>query len=230
MYFSYRKYKQFIFRQNHTWNDVNYIFVKIQNKFSIGYSRNLWIYVHNSDKIMFSDIDIYINNDIISSIINKFDEYDIIKPYDERLYRLSKKEKYDYINNIRTDFFDKMTYPMSISGGVTAFKRNVLIDCGNFDEFYGYGHEDRNMDVLLLYKNYKILKLDNVIYHLYHENVKRNNKILSDFSIKYYGCEYNKNAVTDMHEYCNHETFYLNYLINYKKNIIAISLHQKLTK
>lgn len=198
-------------------NKINYIFIKTENDFSVGYNRNLWKYLCNSEFVMFNDIDIPISDKILEEMIDYSKTFDIIKPYKRRLFRLSENEKYEYICKNKR-FFEKTNIPLySISGGTIMIKKNVLEECGNFDEFYGYGFEDRNMDVILLFKNYKIKIIDSILYHLYHKNVNRNNKKITTFSTKYYKCKHNKNCTDNIHEYCDHIHTYLNYCIKIKK-------------
>jgi hypothetical protein len=197
-------------------NSVNYIFILNTNIFCLGYNRNLWKYISNSNKIMFLDIDVPIGNDLLKESIKESLIHDIVKPYDKKLFRLGEEEKYLYIND-KLNEKDRSFYPLTITGGIILFDKHVLKETGGYDEFYGYGYEDRNLDVIILEKKYKIKKLDFTIYHLFHESVKRSNKFIMDFSLKYYNCEYNQNIKNDIHELCDHNHLYLNYLIEYKK-------------
>ena len=212
-------------------NKINYIFIETENDFSVGYNRNLWKYLCNSEFIIFNDIDIPINDNVLEEMIEYSKTFDIIKPYKRYLFRLTEEEKYEYIYENKR-YFEKINIPIySISGGTTMFKKNVLEECGNFDEFYGYGYEDRNMDVILLFKKYKIKIIDNVLYHLYHKNTKRNNRKITKFSLKYYGCKCNnKDCVENIHDLCVHKSNYLNYCIKIKKmynsNIIQKKANQ----
>ena len=132
-------------------NDINYIFIKNPYHFNLGYNRNLYKYISNSHKIMFVDIDIPLSKEIIDTMIKKSNDYNIIKPYYKILINLNEKEKYNYIyNNVIPNKEPNKLY--SITGGITLFDIKILDNLGGYEEFNGYGHEDRCMDVLVLKK------------------------------------------------------------------------------
>ena len=204
-------------------NKINYIFVKNPYNFNLGFNRNMWKYLHNSKKIMFTDIDIPLSDTVIKEVIDYTKTYNIVKPYNKKLLHLSEEEKYLFINN--TEILN--TPPrclFTITGGITAFDKNVLLMTGGFFEFNNYGFEDRCMDVIVLYKKYTVKKIDNTLVHLYHpKSIKNQLKHFTNSLIymkKNYKCFYDSDnkPVDNIHEKCNHVTNTIIYDIFYNKN------------
>ena len=198
-------------------NKINYIFVKNPYYFNLGYNRNLWKYINNSKKIMFIDIDIPLDEHILEDLIIKSKKYDIVKPYENKLIHLTLEEKYKYLNdNIIPDKDPFCLF--TISGGITLFDKKILLETGGYIELFGYGYEDRYLDVLILNRKYKIKLLDYKIIHLYHLpsriNEDDNNRTRKIHQLLWplIRCKYEKLATNDLHEKCNHNSFFINFL------------------
>jgi hypothetical protein len=207
--------------------NCNYIYVEKPNKFNfnLGYLRNLYKYLSLSDNIMFSDIDIPILNEILNDMVIKLNKenYQVVKPYINNIIYTNIEQKADWIKNYTFNYnnYKKFTSTLknkskkklfTISGGIVVIKKNLLEKIGGFNEINGYGYEDRFMDVHLLnIPNLKIFKFENKLFHLYHyENRKDETtnlqQLKNNYNKRYYNCTFNKNAVTDLHQFCNHET------------------------
>lgn len=204
-------------------NNINYIFIKNEFNFNLGYNRNLWKYIANSDKIMFIDIDIPLTKDIILDLIDKSKKYDIVKPYDKNLIHLNENEKYEYLIKNKIDLNNKKSQCLfSITGGITLFDKNILIETGGYEEYNSYGYEDRCLDVIILNNKYTVFKIDNTMIHLYHpksiENQKENFKNTRNYVIENYNCFFSNKNINDIHEFCEHKTKKLEYFCFYNKN------------
>jgi len=190
-------------------SDINYIFVKNPFHFNIGYCRNLWRYVCNSDKIMYADIDISLDLEHIMSMLEKSKQYDIIKPYHRRLLFTTLEEKTAYLE---TKTMPERNTPFlgTITGGIVLFDKKVLMETGGYEEFNCYGLEDRCFDVVVLNKKYTIFKIANKLLHLYHDKRKKtlyhNYHKMSLYMKKYYNCLfYKKEYKYHLHEHCKHK-------------------------
>ena len=214
---------------------INYIYVKNPYFFNLGYTRNLYKYLNLSENIMFIDVDIPLEQNQINIMIEQLKEFDIVKPYDKQLIHLSRKEKYNYIKNPEKTLKNPKCL-FSITGGITMFKKNVIDDCGGYEELNCYGREDRFLDVIVLHKGYKIKKNEFNLIHLWHPksfmDSRENNNWISQsnkadiFNKKYYNCTLDLKGDTlenftknnnDLHANCNHNTKYIDLLIDNKK-------------
>ena len=210
---------QFIINQD----NINYIYVENPYNFNRGHTRNLYKYLNLSDNVLFIDIDIPLEKSILITMIEQTNTYDIIKPYDKQLIHLTREEKYKYfikpfIPNRKPECL------FTDTGGITLFKKNVLEECGGYEEFNCYGYEDRCLDVITIHKKYKLKKNDFGLIHLWHEKYINSNKNLQTlvklsriFNEKYYNCTYNKKCTKSLHEYCKHKLIYVDKLIEHKK-------------
>ena len=204
---------------------LNYIYVENPYFFNLGYTRNLYKYLNLSENIMFIDCDIPIEKKQIDIMVNQLKEFDIVKPYDKQLIYLTRDEKYNYIKKPFTS--NKMPDTLfTITGGITIFKKNVLEECGGYEELNCYAYEDRFLDVIVLHKGYKIKKNEFNLIHLWHPklfnvgeetNWNIRNKKCINFNKKYYNCLWGR-AKDFLHDCCNHKTEYIDELIEHKKN------------
>ena len=214
---------------------LNYIYVENPFFFNLGYTRNLYKYLNLSENVMFVDVDIPLEDGQICIMIKQIKEFDIVKPYNKKLIHLTKEEKYNYIKNPFIPIREPRCL-FTLTGGITMFKKKVLEDCGDYEEINCYGGEDRFLDVIVSNKGYKIKKNEFYLIHLWHSKIfaigeqHKNWRIQAEkqkkFNKKYYNCvldlkgESISNFVKnhdDIHCNCNHNTKYIDQLIDHKK-------------
>ena len=212
---------------------INYIYVENRYNFNLGYTRNLYKYLNLSNNILFTDVDIPLEEDQINIMIDQLLIYDIVKPYDKKLIHLTRDEKYKYLKKP----FEINKEPrclFTISGGIVLMKKKVLDYCGGYEELNCYGCEDRFLDVMIINKGFKIKKNEFNLLHLWHDKLflrhpeewKKLEKKSLVFNKKYYNCYLNLDGLTakewikdkdDLHCNCNHNTENIDSLINHKK-------------
>lgn len=223
-------------------SNFNYIYVEKPKKynFNLGYCRNLYRYLCLSDNVMFNDIDIPVPENIYASVFRKLQKgYDIVSPYTNSVIYTNLAEKNEWLNNYNLTADDYNTFLskiknrihqtklLTITGGITAFKREILDNLGGYTEINGYCYEDRFLDVIVLDdKNIKIKQLNNTVIHLYHQSERISPsspyaRKINIYNEKYYNCYWNKNSVTDIHKLCEHNTEYLDKLIKQKQTYNA---------
>ena len=184
-------------------NNINYIFVKNPYNINLGYTRNLWKYICNSNKIMFNDIDMPLSKKNLIELIQTSKKYDIVKPYDKNLIHTDEKEKDLYIRNEIIPN-KKPLRLFSITGGITLFDKKVLLETGGYEEFNGHGYEDRCLDVIVLNNDYSIKKLNNKIVHLYHPATLISETDFDSINKKFYNCCTKGGCKDSIHEKCSH--------------------------
>tara|TARA_B100000902_G_scaffold398728_1_gene466605 strand:- start:3517 stop:4653 length:1137 start_codon:yes stop_codon:yes gene_type:complete len=208
-------------------DNLNYIFVENPYNFNLGYTRNLYKYLSLSVNILFVDCDIPLDEKYIDIMVKQAEEYDIIKPYDKILINLTKEEKIEYLKKpfVPNRKAEKI---YSITGGISLIKKSIIDSLGGYEEINTYGYEDRFLDVMILYKNYKIKKNDFKLVHLWHpiqasliNNFNIFDKNVRIFNKKYYNCFYTKPCINNLHENCCHNNDYIDKLIEHKKKYNA---------
>ena len=200
-------------------DNLNYIYISNPYNFNLGYTRNLYKFLNLSNNVYIVDVDIFTNEEIINKMLEQTKIYDVIKPYDLKLVNVNIEEKYNYIINGKIPEKNSPDCLFSNTGGNTLFKRNVLEECGGYEEINRYGYEDRFLDVIILSKNYKIKRNNFDIFHLWHPhgNKKYDNITINSYNEKYYNCFYSKKNKIHLHEFCNHVKD-LSFITELKKN------------
>jgi hypothetical protein len=202
--------------------NCNYIYVKTSNKtfFNLGYTRNLYKYLSFSHNIMISDTDIVIPKYIYINMYKKtMENYDIIKPYSNKLVYTTIREKNNWLNNYTYDddqykqFITTLSPSerfFTLSGGIILFKKHILEKIGGYNEVNSYGHEDRMMDVHILSDSkIKIYNFDYIMFHLYHQRYYAlRNKLVISFNRQYYNCV-TTGKKDNLHNNCQHKTKWL---------------------
>ena len=160
----------------------NYIYVKTHNKvfFNLGYARNLYKYTCFSNNILFSDIDIVTPQYIYEQMYKKtLENYDIIKPYNNRLIYTTSNEKKNWLKNHSYNDEQYKQFALSLTlkqnfftlgGGIVLFKKHILEKIGGYNELNSYGYEDRMIDVHVMNDpTISICRLNHTMFHLYHK-------------------------------------------------------------
>ena len=208
-------------------DNLNYIFVENPYNFNLGYTRNLYKYLSLSANILFVDCDIPLYEKYVDIMVKQAEDYDIIKPYDKILINLTKEEKIEYLKKpfVPNRKAEKI---YSITGGITLIKKSIIDSLGGYEEINTHGCEDRFLDVMILYKNYKIKKNDFKLVHLWHPlsaYLIKNHIYLENkqkiFNKKYYNCLFTKKCENHIHEYCCHKNENVDKLIHHKKKYNA---------
>jgi hypothetical protein len=125
------------------------------------------------------DTDAVINYSFINDVIKCYNEYDVIFP-SKLVYYTNNTEKENILKkkyyNL-TPNTNSFVCPKTYSGFFFIIKKNLLLYIGGFEEYSGYGCEDRAMDVtiLSLVNQNKINYSNEVSVHMWHPTPNKNN-------------------------------------------------------
>jgi len=122
---------------------------------------------YSKSKIVFSDIDVYIDHDVFVKSYELLNDGDFVKPYN-RFINLNE----EISEKIRNNYFmkpneDNIVYPNIGAGMLFANKESVLRIGGWPEEFEGWGGEDDVMS-LKIAKLCRTFVLERDLYHLHH--------------------------------------------------------------
>jgi len=147
------------------------------------------------------------------------ENYDIIKPYNNRLIYTTSNEKKNWLKNHSYNDEQYKQFALSLTlkqnfftlgGGIVLFKKHILEKIGGYNELNSYGYEDRMIDVHVMNDpTISIFRLNHTMFHLYHKKNKHlKNKLVILYNKKYYNCLiYGKHH--DLHDCCHHKTIWL---------------------
>ncbi|EIX0663208.1 DUF115 domain-containing protein [Campylobacter lari] len=180
-----------------------------------GYNTAVKEFCQDYDVVVFMDTDILPGENFLYEIQLCLEGiYDVISPYRNIYYSNQIEQKFikqelsvSFIQNINTK------NPVTITGGIVIFNKSKFLEICGFEQYIGYGGEDRALDVVVLeyFSKERIRMASNVYVHLFHDidikQKKLSNKIFQHLK-KYYNCSYCKEVKKDqfIHAYCSHVT------------------------
>lgn len=223
---------------------VRYEFIYNPEDYNRGWSYNVAVknFCKSSKVIALMDTDVLTGPSFIADIRDCFiGKYDIISPYQNVYYTDEAEAKHIIATKSLKGLkdFSKIKNPVTITGGVVIFNRNTYLELKGFEQYIGYGCEDRALDVmaLSLCKSDKI-KITPVVYvHLYHPNDKiarKNFNSIYEHLKKNYKCEWSpKLDKTDfIHLHCEHSNKkeLVNLLIKKQQSFGDIDLYKNNNK
>ena len=159
---------------------VTYHFLYNPSLFNKGWAINCALKNYTTNKIFIQmDCDTIINYSFINDVIACYNTYDVIFPC-KILYWTTKNEKENILKNKYYNLIANtncIKTPTTHSGFLFIIKRNLLLDIGGYEEYCGYGCEDRAMDVTILsLVNQNKIKYSNEIgVHMWHPLSNKNN-------------------------------------------------------
>ncbi|HFS5121383.1 TPA: 6-hydroxymethylpterin diphosphokinase MptE-like protein [Campylobacter jejuni] len=180
-----------------------------------GYNTAVKEFCKNYDVIVFMDTDILPGKNFLKEIEFCLEGvYDVISPYKHIYYTNSVERK--LIEQELSVFSLKdivFKNPVTITGGIVIFNKKKFLELYGFEQYIGYGGEDRALDVLILeyFPKEKIRIAIDIYVHLFHEIDPKQKKIsfkifqhLKDVYKCFYSKETKKNEF--IHSYCSHAT------------------------
>jgi len=164
--------------------------------------------------VAFCDTDILPGGNFLDCVIDCFDKFDAISP-NRNLFYSSEEQKAAIARTWDFSSFEidaeSLKNPTSLSGGMLVFNREKFLEIGGFEQYVGYGCEDRALDVTMLALLPKDrVRMDSQAYfHLHHPISMDERAYFADIyahMVENYGCEWNRGlSVTDyIHKGCCH--------------------------
>lgn len=195
---------------------IKYEFLYNPEDYNRGWGYNVAVehFCKNSKVVVLMDTDVLTGNNFIAKVrdcyINKFK---IISPYQniyystyEEVLKIKEDKKLSHLN-----IKENIKNPVTITGGIVIFDRKTYLELKGFEQYIGYGCEDRALDTMILGLCAKEqIEIANEAYvHLYHptDKIARKNfnEIYSHLK-ENYKCEWSPNLKkTDfIHKFCQH--------------------------
>lgn len=222
------------------YRNARYEFLYNPEDYNRGWGYNVAVkhYCKESKVVALMDTDVLPGASFVSDVRDCFiGRFDLISPY-QNIYYTDEEEVINIKStNSLTNLKDqsKIKNPVTLTGGVVIFDRKTFLELKGFEQYIGYGCEDRALDVMALSLcEPSRIKITPVAYvHLYHPNDKvarKNFDEIYDHLKKNYKCEWSpKLKKTDfIHLHCEHvsDEELVSLLIKKSKNFGDIDLYK----
>jgi len=154
--------------------------IQLQTDFNKSYCLNYGVKHSYSKFLMLLDSDIIIEKEVLLNIRKYFNYKYVMYPFNKPIVNLNEAETNIFINaEILLDGTKRSVF--TFGGGVILISRKSYYMVGGFDNelFVGWGGED----TAFFYKCERIVgvkRLNNSIYHLYHESVNVDDNMRND--------------------------------------------------
>lgn len=198
------------------YSHVRYEFIYNPEDYNRGWGYNVAVehFCQNSKVVVLMDTDVLTGSNFVSDVRDCYiGKFDIISPY-QNVYYTDQNEAQDIISsNSLSSLNDpgKIKNPVTITGGVVIFNRKTYLELKGFEQYTGYGCEDRALDVMALSLcDKEKIKISPFAYvHLYHptdNDARKNFKPIYEHLKKNYKCEWSPElGKTDfIHSRCKH--------------------------
>ena len=175
---------------------VRHEFIFNDRDYNRGWGYNVAVrHFTNAKVVGLLDTDVLLGGNFLDEIISCHGNYDVISPYKNIYFttpggaELVQRD----MNFRRLKDEARVRKPTTLCGGIVIIKRSLFMNVFGFEQYVGYGGEDRSLDVTLLAQvDPGRIRVANRIYvHLFHESTGIRNEqlsqILKDLSYRY-GC------------------------------------------
>jgi len=185
------------------------------------YNRG-WLYnvavKHFTDApvVGFIDTDILPGSNFLQCVIDCYRDFDVVSPNRNLYYSTDDQKNKLY----ETGHYGEITVtmeglrnPTSLSGGMLVVNRQKFIDIAGFEQYVGYGCEDRALDVTM----FALLPMDRIrmdsfaYFHQHHPMQAEEHAYFKDIyahMVENFGCEYTRGLIPTsyLHNDCQHDT------------------------
>lgn len=149
----------------------NVIFIPSKEPFNKSLILNRATKLSTKDFILYWDADMIVQPEYLQQAVNKFDEVDVIKPYNYlSVYDVPISNSSMFRKTLDFKWFEKVRPRPGcpFGGGIFGIRREKMIEIGGFfEEFLGWGCEDEAVSIKLK-KMTQYYQTGNSGYHLYH--------------------------------------------------------------
>ena len=148
--------------------NTKHIFCFNPSLFNRSWGFNVGMCVASNEKIIFADIDCYLNVEEMKSSIQLLDIYDVVKPYN-RFCMLDLESSICVKKNIPTNYIFENVVGTNYGAGILFGNKTSILRIGSWpEEFEGWGGEDDVMSIKIRHK-LSYTNTTNDLFHLYHE-------------------------------------------------------------
>lgn len=195
--------------------EYRYEFLYNPEAYNRGWLYNVAVrHFTDNEVVAFCDTDILPGGNFLDCIVDCHGDFDAVSP-NRNLFYSTEEQKRSVIAKgshagMEVDAA-ALKNPTSLSGGMLVFNRRKFLEIGGFEQYMGYGCEDRALDVtmLALLPPSRVRMDSQAYFHLHHPISTDERAYFADIyahMVENYGCEWNRGlGVTDyIHKGCCH--------------------------
>lgn len=196
-------------------NGVRHEFIYNPNDFNRGWGYNTAVahFCGESDVVALMDTDVLTGDGFVDCVLACHNEYQVVSPY-QNVYYTNAVEAGEVISQIAYASLrrpDAIKNPVTITGGIVIVRKSAFRAVNGFEQYIGYGCEDRALDVTLInrYGLGALFIASEVYVHLHHEPDKAaraNFDRIYGHLTGWYGCKYDPGVRPHeyIHKNCHH--------------------------
>lgn len=194
---------------------VRHEFIFNPREYNRGWGYNVAVrhFCERSEVVALMDTDVLTGANFVREIIDCHTKYDAVSPY-QNIYYTDESEATEVRTSRRLDTLAdvrRIKNPVTVSGGIVIFRREVFVALKGFEQYVGYGCEDRALDVTL-YNHVdpsRVRIAPETYAHLYHpsdEGARSRFEQIYDHLVTNYGCRYEPSLgpFDFIHQKCKH--------------------------
>lgn len=194
---------------------VRYKFIYNPSDFNRGWGYNVAVkhFCLDARIVVLMDADILTGGNFVREVMDCHTKYDAISPY-QNIYYSTPSETLSVCRDMRIDVLSdssRIKNPITVAGGLLIIRRDVFLSLKGFEQYCGYGCEDRAMDVTLFnHVPESKLRVAPVSYvHLHHTRDLDGRGRFDDIYahlVTHYRCTYQNGlgAFDFIHKGCSH--------------------------
>lgn len=176
-----------------------YEFLYNPEAFNRGWGYNAaCLHFTDSRVVGFFDTDVIPGKNFLRTVLDCYEEFDAVSP-NRNLFYATAEQTAEFRRKGRFDQFsvaeETLKNPTTLAGGMLVVNREAFLGIGGFEQYVGYGCEDRVLDVTMLtLLPSERVRMDSYAYfHQYHpvqEGERKYFASIYNHMARHYGCEY----------------------------------------
>jgi GT2 family glycosyltransferase len=194
---------------------VRHQFIYNPQEYNRGWGYNVAIsrFCTDTQVVALMDTDVLTGSNFVREVIDCHSKYDAISPY-QNIYYTDAEEAVLLQRCFQLEPLvdpKKIKNPVTVSGGILIIKRSVFMSVNGFEQYLGYGCEDRALDVTLFNQLAPArIRISGQAYvHLYHaadQGARVQFNEIYHHLVTNYGCKYEPTLgpYDFIHEKCHH--------------------------
>lgn len=195
--------------------NYRYTFLFNPSEYNRGWGYNVAVqhFCKNSKVVALMDTDVLTSRNFLREVLDCHRKYDAISPY-QNIYYTDPEEAEQTKRSMQLERLNNLSHiknPVTLAGGILIIRRGVFLAVKGFEQYVGYGCEDRSLDVTLLnHLPEERIRIAPFAYaHLHHERDAdartRFDEIYSHLTSNY-GCNYSPGLAPNesIHTHCKH--------------------------
>ena len=194
---------------------ARYEFIHNPGEYNRGWGYNVAVkhFCTESKVVVLMDTDVLTGSNFVREVMDCHSKYDAISPY-QNIYYTNEAEAESVYAGMRIDHLANprcIKNPVTVAGGLLIIKRDTYLNLKGFEQYVGYGCEDRAFDVTLFnHVPEARLRIAPVSYvHLFHpRDIDGRDRFdeIYEHLVSNYGCKYEKalGPFDFIHKNCQH--------------------------